>query len=192
VLPFTRSALAYAVAVVLLAGLAALWRPASGQELLSNGGFEQGLTSWIHDGASTSGCPARSGATAAALVSDEAETLAFAHQTIGGPFGGGPWVLTGWIKANSSPDVTIQLIWLAGGFPLERVVLEVTPGSEYARFSLLATEPADNPQALRVHVRLNSDSPGAVVCLDDLSLEEGSLPTATPSQSATPTTEPCL
>jgi hypothetical protein len=187
--PVTRSALAYALVIALLAALGTLGRPALGQELLSNGGFEQGLTSWIHDGASTSGCSARSGATAVALVNDAAETLAFVHQTISGPFGGGPWVLTGWIRANSAPVVTIQLIWLAGGIPLERVTHDLTPGPDYARFSLLATAPEDNAQALRVLVRL-SDSPGAVVCLDDLSVEEGPLPTVTPTQSATPTAEP--
>jgi hypothetical protein len=160
--------LAIACAALALALLSSA--PASAQELLQNGGFEQGTTGWSSAGISISGCAPRSGDAALAVTT-------FAQQSLPGPLGAGAYAVSGWLKARSeAATAEVSLLWLdESGADLTGTKKTVSAGADYARFSLSANAPAA-AHGLRIRIT-------GAVCLDDLHLEG---PLAPPPSTATP------
>jgi hypothetical protein len=160
--------LAIACAASALALLSSV--PVSAQELLQNGGFEQGTTGWSGAGISVSGCAPRSGDAALAVTT-------FAQQSLAGPLGTGAYAVKGWLKARNEPGAAeVALVWLdAAGTDLIATKIIVAAGAEYAPFSLSANAPS-TAHGLRLRIT-------GAVCLDDLHLEG---PPAPPPSTATP------
>lgn len=164
-----RSAILCAALALALAHIA----PASAQDLLHNGGFEQGTSGWLGPGISTAGCSARSGAAALAIP-------IFLRQNLASSPAGGSYTLTGWLKAQTgSGAAELSFVWLdATGFELTTASKDVAVGAGYAAFSFSATSPA---AARGLGVRIETE--GAAICVDDLGLSGPPPATATaPSQ----------
>ena len=154
--------------------------PAEAQELLQNGGFEQGTSGWNGLAISTTGCLPRSGSKALAISN-------FAQQNIPALIGSGNYSLAGWLKAQSvSGSATVSLTWLdASESELTQTSKSVSAGPDYTLLSVNVTSPA-GAQSLRVRITVGSGP----VCLDDMSLDgpppaPPTEPTPSPEASAT-------
>lgn len=177
----------FVFAVLCLVACYAAPSPAHAQELLQNGGFEQGMTAWLGTGIATSGCQPQSGSLA---LSFAAGTTAFAQQNVEGPLSAGAYSLHGWLKTESgSPRVNTALIWLdVAGAELARTSGNVIAGSAYAAFSLAAEAPA-GAHSLRVRFAPAAGS-ATLVCLDAVSLDGPAQSQATPLPQPSPTSTP--
>jgi len=153
-------------------------------DLLENGGFEDGLSGWSGAGLSTAVCAPRSGSAAAAVAN--AGTRGVLAQRIDAAVAVGTYKLRGWARSQTgAPRLEVNLIWVdASGSDLRRTAATVLPGPAYTSFSL--TE-ASSPAAARgLEVRVVNTAAASTACLDDLSLEGPPEATATPPPSATP------
>jgi hypothetical protein len=145
--------------------------PVAGQQLLQNGGYEQGSSGWNGPGLSTDGCAAHSGDSAISVP-------LFIQQNLPAPIGSGAYRLDGWLGAQTgNPTVEVTLIWFDDeASALSIASREVVAGAGYAPFSFSANAPA-GAQGLRV--RLVSED--GAFCLDDVTLDGPAPPVATPA-----------
>lgn len=200
---FSRVLLLPLVALALLAALALRVPSGEAQELLQNGGFEQGTSGWTGSAFSTSGCTPHSGNTA---VTPNSQVPIRLQQRIAGPFGEGTHKLTVWLKQSGSNDVTASLVWLdSENNPLRTVSMKLHPGPAYTQFSLAADL---FPGAASLRVGFDMTEISGTICFDDVSVDgpppstatpsptetatatETVVPSATPSETATPTHTP--
>jgi hypothetical protein len=193
-----RQKLGFAIGVILaLALIQASSLPASAEQRLQNCGFEQGASGWSGIGISTSGCPARTGSTAAGVVAAVDEGQGRLQQTVG-DVGAGSYTLTGYLRLLSGTgNVNVALSWRnPAGQELIATTATPTPSTgSYGAFTL--TTPSSPPAATHVVVRiLITSTAGATLCVDDLSLDgpppATSTPTATATFTSTPTQTPTL
>lgn len=160
---------------------------AAAEQLLLNGGFEQGSAGWTN--LSTEGCPAHEGNAAAALVTSADEQVDVLSQTVG--IGGGPFTLSGYARRLSgSPALSVQLSWRsASGQQLNLKTRPLTAGGAYTAFNLSEPGSPANTASLRISFTVSAGGP-STVCLDDIELDAAPPGTPTPSPSPTPTTTP--
>lgn len=155
--------------------LAALASGAAAAQLLDPG-------SWTGAG-SHPDCPG-----AYALQPSASAQTAVMQQTVA-PIAPGAYSFTGRSRlASGAASGTASLTWRNAGGSLGSSSTALSLGAAYASFSFNAVAPS-NATSVLVRVSVTS-SAGAVVCVDDLSLEGPPQPTATPTPSATPTATP--
>ncbi|MBM3157394.1 MAG: hypothetical protein FJ004_08945 [Chloroflexi bacterium] len=165
------------------------------EELLQNGGFEQGTDSWnIYNGElSTVESPVHGGSSAARLVVDIYRQEAWIHQIVD-IVPGGSYTLTGYVLKNDSQaeHVRFQISWWdeteeIGLLDSTRLT---TNSPEYQSLTLIATAPAKARAArVRAIVRQTDPSGSATVYFDDISFT-GPAPTPAPSIAPTVTPSP--
>ena len=161
----------FVLTLLLLVLAGALVRPAEAVQLLTNGGFEQGLSGWTGVKASAGGCTARSGGGAVALTLTSDGQNAQLQQGIE-PVGSGAFNLSGFVRATSgAPSLTATLIWLdAASGVLREDKQNLTAGSAWGSFGVSAPVAPNGARRLVVQI-VASGAPGGAACLDDLSLE---------------------
>ncbi len=163
------------------------------QELLQNGGFEQGTGSWnIYNGElSTVESPVHSGSSAARLVVDVYRQEAWIHQIVD-IVPGESYTLAGYVLKNDqqTEHIRFQISWWDG---TEEISLLDSPrlttnGPEYQLLTVPATAPAKASSArVRAIVRQTDLAGSATVYFDDISFIG---PAPTPAPSITPTATP--
>src|SRR5690606_39046066 len=162
----------------------------SGEQWLTNGGFESGTSPWnIPSGVVTAACDAQEGGGAFGVTSTGTNTVAI-RQTIFGPLPPGEYTLTGWRRVREGTAQVGIVLALTGpsGFPTGFTSPEVVPtGGDYTPFSLSTSVPWQ-PESILVALHVLNSS-GAEVCFDSLELNTvAAEPTSTPT--LTPTSPP--
>jgi hypothetical protein len=163
---------------------------AATQDLLRNGGFDQGTGGWRGSGLSSSGCAPAAGSGALRISSSGSNP--YATQKVTGPIGSGNYSLTGLVMAMGGPaNMMISLIWFdKNDHDFHTDSTGVSAGESYSSFSLNTASPAD---AASVQVRISiSGQQASDVCLDNLNLSgpPPPSPTATITPTASPTPSP--
>jgi hypothetical protein len=152
------------------------------QQLLLNGGFEQGTANWAVRGPAGV-CEPHAGTSAVALMLAPGER-GWLHQSLQEPPGKGTYHLSLQAKLMSgSASLSLELEWLTDGMLLAEDVTTVSPGFAYSPFALTASAP-ETANGLRVLLAAEN-SGGATVCLDSVSLDGP--PPAQPAPPPPPT-----
>jgi len=175
---------------------------ARADELLSNGGFEEGTAGWVSDtgilGAVCEPALAVEGDCAGQLITDTRPSSIIQHELV--PVQpGGSYTLTASILKNDPNVVSVELriTWHDGNgthFELEPFAKLTQNGPSYQPLSVGTIESPAGSTWAAISIRLLSDSPGAAIHIDDVSFV-GPPPAATPTPyspppSATPTLAP--
>jgi hypothetical protein len=200
-----RSSLAKAApALAIVFSFLALCGPtgARADELLSNGGFEEGTAGWVSDtgtlGAVCEPALAVEGDCAGQLITDTRPSSIIQHELV--PVQpGGSYTLSASILKNDPHVVSVELriTWHDGNgthVELEPFAKLTQNSPSYQPLSVGTIESPAGSTWAAISIRLLSDSPGAEVYIDDVHFE-GSPPAPTstpysPSPSATPTLAP--
>jgi hypothetical protein len=155
------------------------------QQLLLNGGFEQGTANWAVRGPAGV-CEPHAGTSAVALTLGPGEK-GWLHQSLQDPPGKGTYHLSLQAKLTTgSATLSLELEWLTDEILVAEDVTTVSPGFAYSPFSLTASAP-ETANGLRVLLSAEHSS-GATVCLDSVSLDGP--PAAQPAQPPPPTQPP--
>jgi hypothetical protein len=174
--------LCFVVLALALALQASQW--AAAQELLRNGGFEEGFTAWSGQGLSLVACQPHQGNGALGLVV-EGQQFAFLQQTIGPPLAPGAYTLSGLSRSGSQAVLRVDLVWLDGADAQLRTTETALPNNQaYTHFSITDQAPAGSVR-LRLYVSLGGEN-GELACFDGLSIDGPPPPPATPTATATP------
>ncbi len=181
---FRRLPVLLLVAAVIVCALAFGVSGGSAQELLANGGFEDGLAGWAGNGISAAGCTPHGG-SGAASVSTASGPLRL-QQTVEGPFGAGMHTLTGWLKVDGgSANVVAALTWFnQDDDSVGHSELDLSPGPAYDSFSVPL---ASDSRAVALQVQFRVTLSGDRVCFDDVSVDGPPPATPTPLPTETPT-----
>jgi hypothetical protein len=157
------------------------------QQLLLNGGFEQGTANWAVRGPAGV-CEPHAGTGAVALMVGAGEK-GWLYQSLQEPPGQGAYHLTLQAKLTSgSATLSLELEWFKDGLLLAQDVTTVSPGFAYSPFTLTARAP-EVANGLRVLLSAEStQSAATTICLDSVSLEGP--PPAPPAPPPLPTQPP--
>jgi len=128
------------------------------QQLLLNGGFEQGTANWVVRG--TAGvCEPQAGGSAVALHLGSSEK-SWIYQSLPEPPGQGTYHLILQAKLTSgSAALSLELEWLEDGMLVAEDVTTVSPGFAYSPFALTTTAP-EIANGLRVLLSAESTESG--------------------------------
>ena len=138
------------------------------QQLLLNGGFDEGTANWAVRG-QAGVCEPHAGTSGVALMLAPGEK-GWLHQSLQEPPGKGTYHLSLQARLMSgSATLSLELEWLTDGMLLAEEVTTVSPGFAYSPFALTATAP-ETANGLRVLLAAEN-SGGATICLDTVSLD---------------------
>ncbi len=187
---------------MLLAGLGAAllyagWQPASGDELLVNGGFEAGTTGWDapYGELTTVSSPVHGGSASGRLAHDSPVTQ-LVHQSVDvGP--GQTYEFSGWVLLDdpSIDKVFLRIRWYDDGgspLPFDDDSPWLTGSNSSYRF--LSTGPQTSPtRAHKAWLNVLTQPNGPFqLYLDDFSFQGPPPASPTPTPTATPTPTPTL
>ncbi len=185
----------------LLVFLFVLKTPIFAANLLSNPGFEDGLSSWTLNGTTATfsavSDPKHGGNIAAKLSKENASSWAYFYQRI--PLEAGKYYkLSGWLRLNDDfiTNGKLRFYWLSdsNGTKVSSDPVEVTLTSKSSDFKFIETDSIISPDQsafaeVQGYVYLNLKSPVVPLIFDDLVFENVQ-PTPTPTLTPTPTSTP--
>ena len=181
-----RSRLTPVVIAAAVLAIVAVSAPVSGQEWLTNGGFESGTAGWdVHLGDAFD-CVAHEGNGALGVTAASGGTTIL-RQNVEGALPAGEYTISGWTRVHDG-QAEVGLIMAFNrpvGPPAGIHVPEpVVTGSNYTQFSFTRTANFA-PESVLVALHVTTDST-AEVCFDSIQLTTpGGPPTVTPEPSAT-------
>lgn len=175
--------------------------PSFAANLLSNPGFEDGLSSWTLNGTTATfsavSDPKHGGNIAAKLSKENASSWAYFYQRI--PLEAGKYYkLSGWLRLNDDfiTNGKLRFYWLSdsNGTKVSSDPVEVTLISKSSDFKFIETDSIISPDQsafaeVQGYVYLNLKSPVVPLIFDDL-VFENLQPTPTPTLTSTPTSTP--
>ena len=163
--------------------------PASAEQLLLNGGFEDGASSWSGPGFGVSPDCARSGSLGGLLSASSEDLSASVSQTIM-PASLGTYTLRGFVRlapGAATPAPTFNSVMnsfrISGLIRKSSQPVSVTAG--WTAFTVSLTETVPDLRRIRVDFVIGS-SVATSVCIDDLTLDGPALATSTPTPTPSP------
>jgi hypothetical protein len=177
--------------------------PVLAANLLSNPGFEDGLSSWTLSGSTATFSAVfdlkHEGNASVKISKENASSWAYFYQRI--PVEAGKYYkLSGWLRLNdeSIANGKLRFYWLSdsAGTKVSSDPVEITLTSKNSDFQLIETNSIISPDQstfveVQGYIYLNQKSPATPLLFDDLVFENVQpTPTPTPTPTSSPTNTP--